>query len=165
VEGSTAIAVAAALFAITAIASEASFEHASRKGTQQIFRAVLGLRLLFGFCIPASLYGASRVWASGDIFTACIFVVMAAGMFGFWPSTIVLDKHSARQERWFGLKKISIPWSEVSYAGPDRDGSITIRARDGRSIEHMKYHVDPSGFDAALQMCFRHAVSSETGSQ
>jgi hypothetical protein len=150
------------MFAITAIASEAAFERASRKGTQRIFRAVFGLRLLFGFCIPTALYGASRMWASGNIFTVCIFVAMAAGMFFFWPGTIVLDEHSARQEKWFGLKKTEIPWSAVSYVGPDRDGSITIRARDGRSIEHTKYHVDPSAYDTALKTHFKDSVSAKS---
>jgi hypothetical protein len=150
------------MFAITAIASEAMFERASRKGTPRIFRAVLGLRLLFGFCIPTALYGASRVWAAGDIFTAGIFVAMAAGMFIFWPGTIILDENSARREKWFGLKKTKSPWSEVSYVGPDREGSITIRARDGRSIEHTKYHVDPTAYSNALKRYVKHSMPAET---
>ena len=128
-DGSTGLAVAAAIFAITVIASEAAFERAARKGAQHIFRAVVGLRLLFGIGIPLSLYAASKVWSSGDLFGACIGVAMAVAGIALWPGTIILDDHSARQEKYFGLKKISILWSEVSYAGPDREGSIPRNLR------------------------------------
>ncbi len=144
-----------AIFGIRFIALEATFERASRRAESSRYRPVFGLRLLFGLGLPIFLIGAVQVASHGSLredwrFVA-IFLVFALGMLVFWPSTIVVTRSGIAASRWLGIKSVKFAWSEVEYASRDPDGKTRIVARDGKSITHTQYHVDPNGFVAEVR--------------
>jgi len=148
----SAIRIFAVIFAIRFLSGEAIFEHASRRGNVLVFRPVLGLRLLFGGGITLILFLLSEQgMKSGELFWDVVALGMVSGLFIVWPCTILIGPSSIRETRWFGLKRTSIPWNEVSFAGGDVENSVTVRAKDDRLIRHTQYHVDRAGFIAALK--------------
>lgn len=151
----SSIAIAAAIFAVRFVGGEAAFEHASRRGDLLVFRPVLGLRLLFGsaiILIPLAMLEAAP--EPHDVLWSSLLVAMMIGAYAVMPGTILIDQTSIRETRWFGLRRTTILWSEVSSAGPDIDSAVMVRAKDGRGIQHSKYHADRAGFIQALRMYF-----------
>ena len=155
--------IAAAIFAARFVAGEAVFEHASRRGGATIFRPVLGLRFLFGIGIPFLLYATPRVIKEGNPILAPICLGGALAVFALWPGTILVDSTSIRETRWFGLRRVSIPWGEVQFAGDDVENSVTIRAKVDRVIQHSRYHVDRRGFIEALKQCCANCAYNDPG--
>ena len=66
-EGSSWLTLAAALFAVRFVASEALFEKSSSKNGKLIFRPVLGIRIIFNVGIPGSLFVAIRIAQTEDM--------------------------------------------------------------------------------------------------
>ncbi len=155
--------IAAAIFAARFVAGEAVFEHASRRGNTLVFRPVLGLRLLFGTGIPLCLYATPQVVKEGTPWLAAIGLGGAVGLFLLWRGTILVDASSIRETRWFGLRRISIPWGEVQFAGDDLENSVTVRTKDDRVIQHTRYHVDRRGFIEALKQYCANCAYNDPG--
>ena len=146
------IEIGIAIFAVRFIAGEAVFEHASRRGDVLVFRPVLGLRLLIGFAIvgiPFAILEAAP--GPHDALWEGLLLAIMIGMYAAIPGTILVDRNSIRETRWFGLRRIRIPWNKVSYAGNDADNCVTVRSKDDRIIQHTQYNVDRAGFIAALK--------------
>jgi len=67
-EGSMSwLTIAAALFVLRFVASEALFEKSSSKNGKLIFRPVLGIRIIFNVGIPGSLFVAIRIAQTEDM--------------------------------------------------------------------------------------------------
>jgi len=80
-----------------------------------------------------------------------IFLVIASGMIVFWPGTIVITSAGISKFRWFRPKAVAFAWSDVEYASREADANIRVVAKNGSSITHTKYHVDPRGFTAEVR--------------
>ena len=114
----SAIQFAAIIFAIRFIAGEAAFEHASRRGNVLVFRPVLGLRLMFGVGITLVLFLIAKEGISkNELIWKILLLGFAVWWFIAWPGTILVDQNSIRETRWFGLRRVEIPWTDVVFAG------------------------------------------------
>ncbi len=140
------------IFAIRFISGEAVFERASRRGDVLVFRPVLGLRFLFGIGITVILLTISEEGIhSSTLPWDAIAVAMIIVLFTIWPGTIIVDHTSVRETRWFALKRTRILWGDVVFAGVDVENSVTVRAKDGRTIQHTQYHVGRAAFIGAVK--------------
>ncbi len=151
----SSLEIAAAIFAVRFVGGEAAFEHASRRGDVLVFRPVLGLRLLMGFAIVVIFLAILE--AAPEPHEALydgLLLSMMIGTYAAIPGTILVDQTSIRETRLFGLRRTKILWSEVSSVGPDVDNGVMVRAKDGRGIQHSRYHADRAGFIQALTMYF-----------
>jgi hypothetical protein len=151
----SAIEIAAVIFAVRFVSGEAAFEHASRRGDLLVFRPVLGLRLLIGLAIVVVLLTILEAAPEPhEVLWGSLLIAMMIGIYAVMPGTILVDRTSIRETRWFGLRRTRILWSEVSSAAPDIDNAVMVRAKDGRGIKHSRYHVDRAGFIQTLRMYF-----------
>jgi len=143
-----------AIFAVRFVASEATFERSSKRAGVSKYRPVFGIRLTFGMGIPIFLIGAFQIATQGhlreDWSSLAIFLVLASGMIVFWPRTIAITSAGISELRWFGLKAVGFAWSDVEYAAREADANIRVIAKNGTSITHTRYHVDPLGFVAEV---------------
>jgi len=160
----SAIQFAAIIFAIRFIAGEAAFEHASRRGNVLVFRPVLGLRLMFGVGITLVLFLIAKEGISkNELIWKILLLGFAVWWFIAWPGTILVDQNSIRETRWFGLRRVEIPWTDVVFAGGDFENSSTVRSKDDRTIRHTQYHADQAGFIVALKQYYPECTYNRTG--
>lgn len=138
------------IFGVRFIAMEATFERSSRLKDAVRYRPVLGLRLCYGLGLPISLMGAFQIARQNNLKEdwrfLIIFLAMALGTLVSWQHTILITRTGVTESRWFGIKPVTITWPELEYATREPDRNTKIVAKDGRSITHSKYHVDPVGF-------------------
>ena len=154
-ETSSWLTVGATLFAVRFVASEAAMEKPSLREGKVVFPPVLGIRVLFGLGIPTFLYGASQV-AGGDLrrdwLAFSVLTGIALCAFILWPGTIAVDKSYIAESRWFGVRKILIPWNDVDYVySIPAEGSVEIVHQNGLKITHSRYHVAPDAFQDLLR--------------
>jgi hypothetical protein len=163
----SAIRIIAVIFVIRFLVVEASYGRSSRRGQAHIFRPVVGLRLLFGVTIPGLLFGASQLVGSGDRWDSLLGLVVgiggAATLFVMWPGTIIVDRDSIRETKWFGLRKVRIPWSDAAFAGGDIDNTVVVRSNKNCVIRHTQYHVDRVGFIDLLKQFCEHSTYNRPG--
>ena len=158
----SALQIAAVIFAVRFVAGEAAFERASRRGDVGIFRPVLGLRILFGVGITlVILTAAEEGIRPSNLLSYVLLFAMMIGVFLVIPGTILVDSTSIRETRWFGLRRVEIPWSDVAYAGDDADYSVTVRSKAGQAIQHTRYHVDRRAFITALKQYCENCVYND----
>lgn len=125
--------------------TEARLTYASAKGDRLIFRAGIGLRLLFGVgiigfsALTLSSIGHEEVWL---LTMGAAFVI--AGCFS-WPATIMICEHGVQRRLWW-RGSLTIPWSEVSGIEKNAGGDIQVFARSGQSITFSRFHIDPTRF-------------------
>jgi hypothetical protein len=145
------LSLLAVILLIRWIAFEAVIEKGRKNGDEVLFRAPVGLRLLFGFALPGFVYAAGAVIFSKDYkdqwWLSAIFVSFAVLIAIVWPVDIRVSKAAIRKQTWSGFNNIVIPWKDVDYTINDpTDDSIEIVSKAGLKIKHTKYHVDKSGF-------------------
>lgn len=133
------------------IGIEARAERAKRKGEVTLYRAPLGLRLLFGLALPAMVYGAGEValsdnfkhewWVSTLLFAMAIFCALQ------WPPNLGVSDAGIYEENWLGLRRKSFRWEEIASAMESpSDDSVSVVSNSGATIKHTKYQVDRAGF-------------------
>ena len=136
-EGSMSwLTIAVTLFVLRFVASEALFEKSFSKNGKLIFRPVLGMRVIFNVGIPGSLFVATRIAQTEDMQHSWYLVLFCLSVSGFAitfaPGTITVDKLSISEQKWFGLKKTSIKWSNVAYVfSSPAERLFTIASEDG----------------------------------
>jgi hypothetical protein len=124
---------------------EARQTQAAAKGGELIFRAGIGVRLLFGcgivgftFGILASL-GTEEGWL---LVSGACFVI---GWCFAWPVTLVIGKDGIRRSVWW-RKPVLIPWAEVTGIERNIGGEIQVFGKEGQCITFTRFHVDPIRF-------------------
>jgi hypothetical protein len=133
------------------IAIEAQAERARRNGELTLYRAPLGLRVLFGLTLPAMVYGAGAVALSQnfrqDWWVSALLLGIAIFCASQWPSDLGVSDAGIYEQKWFGLRKRSFRWEEIASAmvSPS-DDSVSVVSKSGVTIKHSRYHVDRAGF-------------------
>lgn len=149
--GTSWLTLFAAIFLGRWLAAEAVTEQALRRRNLLIFRAPIGLRLLFGFCVPGMVYAAGAVAYSENSrnqwWLSAMFLGFAAWIAYFWPADIGVSKSGIYEQEWLGLWKKTIQWDDVTYATADGpENSVIVVSKSGYRIRHTKYHVDRMDF-------------------
>ena len=147
----SALEIAAVIFAVRFIGGEGLLERASRRGNIGVFHPVLGLRLLLGTGISVIFLTILEAGRKSPLWQNLVLVAMIVGFFMVLPGTIFVDQTSIRESRWFGLRRVEIPWSEVVFAGDDVDNAVTVRSKDDRVIRHTQYHAGRWSFIKELK--------------
>jgi hypothetical protein len=123
----------------------------TQNGDVTVFPPVLFFRILFGFIVPILLYGSVVCLLEHQWLAFGAGLVLWVFMVWQWQGTLFLDKNSIREVRWLGLKRTTIPWSDVVFAGGDFDNGMTIRSKDDHVISYTLYHGDREDFIGALK--------------
>jgi hypothetical protein len=149
------ITILASLLLIRWLAVEALAERAIRRGAVLLFRAPLGLRLLFGFCIPGFVYGAASAAAQNfraNWWLSATFLFFAVFTLAVWPADIGISASGVFEHKYLGLQKRAICWEDAAYAATDPgEKSVTVGSKAGLEIRHTKYHVDRFRFVEELR--------------
>ena len=148
--------VIAAILLVRWLAFEAISERAAKNGDELLFRAPLGLRLLFGFALPGLVYAAGAVALSrgsrDEWWLSAIFIGFAILIAVVWPSDIRISNSAIDERKYLGLLKRSIRWEDVDYVVVDpADDSVEVVSKAGFTVKHTKYHVDRAEFLAKLK--------------
>ena len=142
--------------AVQWFAIEARAERARRAGETTLYRAPLGLRVLFGVALSGMVYGAGVFAFSGnfnrDWWVSASLVVTAFLCLSQWPADLGVSKTGIYEKQWFGLRKREFSWQEIASAAFNpSDESVSIVSKSGVTIKHAKYHVDRAGFIAQVK--------------
>jgi hypothetical protein len=131
---------------------EAFFERASVRKRKVSFPPPYGLRAVFFLGIPLELFGAYQVCLQAHWILGAFVFLLAPLQFLFYPGTITLNDKEIVLRRYFGLKITRIDWDEVeSVVSSKAFRTISVFAKDGRSIVHTQFHVDPLRFQVELK--------------
>lgn len=152
----TVVGIVCALIAVHFVMREAIFERARIRKGQICFPPVFGLRATFWLGTPMFLFAAYKVsneaGSSFDWVYPLIFVGLALLAFFSNPGTITLNAEEISIKRFLGLRVKRLDWQSVSSAvHSTAQKEIVLYAKDGTSITHTRFHVDPSRFEAELQ--------------
>jgi hypothetical protein len=150
------IAILCALLAVYVLAWEASAERAKRKGAVTLYRATIGLRVLFGAGTIAMVYGAVVVARSDNFRRDWWVSVLLFGLAVFcasqWPADLGVSESGIVEKRWFGIRKRVFQWQDVASAALDpAEDSVCVVTKSGITIKHTKYHADRAGFIAQVK--------------
>lgn len=124
---------------------EARLTHSSAKGNLLIFRAGIGIRVLFGIGIigfstlTLSSIGHEEVWllAIGAALVIC-------GCFA-WPATVMISEQGVQRSLWW-RGALTIPWNDISGIERNAGGDTQVFGKSGQSITFTRFHVDPARF-------------------
>ena len=109
----------------------------------------LGLEVVFSAAIPLLLYGSIENWLRphSEKWVSMLLATMALFCLYFAPPTILCSPERLVSIRWYGIKKVSMKWSDVSsvYLNPE-DNSVIIRDERGQTIIHTAYNIGRSQF-------------------
>ena len=126
----------------------------TKNGDVTVFPPALFFRILFGFMVPFLLYGSVSLLLQHQWLVSTTGLLLWVVMVWQWPGTVYLDQNSIREVRWLGLKRTTILWSDVVFAGGDFDNAMTVGSRDNHVISYTQYHGDREDFiDALKQYC------------
>jgi len=124
---------------------EARLTRVALKANMLVFRAGIGLRLLFGIGIFGFSLGVvinighEDVWllagGAGLVIAACFA----------WPVTIIINDREVRRTVWW-RKSVAIPWDEVTAVEKSHGGELQVFGKMGQCITFTRFHVDPSRF-------------------
>jgi hypothetical protein len=145
------LTILSALLAVHLFALEALAERAKRTGQTTLYRAPLGLRILFGAAIIAMVYGAGSVASSDDFKRGWWVSVTLLGLAIFcaaqWPAELRVSKSGLYEKKWLGLRKRAFQWKEIASAALDpSENSVRVVTVSGTTVKHTTYHVDRNGF-------------------
>jgi hypothetical protein len=124
---------------------EAKLTRAGVKGNRLIFRAGIGLRLLFGIGIigftvlTLSSIGHEEVWL-----LAMGAALVVVGCFA-WPATFMIGDHGVQRTLWW-RRPLMIPWNEVTGIERNAGGDTEVFGKSGQSITFTRFHADPARF-------------------
>jgi hypothetical protein len=108
---------------LSLVAWEASAERAKRKAAVTLYRAIIGLRVLFGGGTIAMLYGAGAVARSDNFRRDWWVSVLLFGLAMFcasqWPADLEISESRIFEKRWFGIRKRVFQWQDVASATSD----------------------------------------------
>lgn len=149
--GPTWIVIVVALVAVHFAMREAIFERASVRKARISFPPVYSLRAMFWVGIPAFSFATFKV--AGEIQSPMDWVYPTFGVglilltFFSVPGTITLNDEGISVKNPLGLRVKRLFWQEVtSVASSSARKTITVYGRDGNSITHTQFHVDPQRF-------------------
>jgi hypothetical protein len=145
------LTIVCALLAVHLFALEALAERARRVGEVTLYRAPIGMRVLFGAAIVAMVYGAGAVVLSEnsrrDWWVSILLLVLAMFCASQWPADLGVSKSGIFQREWLGLRTKTFHWEDVASAAPNQaEDSVWVVTKSGVTIKHTKYHVDRAGF-------------------
>lgn len=145
------LTILAAILLVRWLGFEAVTERATRRGDALVFRAPLGLRLLFGVSLPGMVYAAGAVALSengrADWWLSAMFLFFASLIAFVWPPDISVSNEGISERKWLGLRKRIIHWNEVEYATANpSDDSLEVVSKSGFTIKHTKYHAGRADF-------------------
>jgi hypothetical protein len=125
--------------------TEGRLSRAAFKNGSFVFRAGIGLRLLFmlgicGFTVGIVLsIGREEFWLLAMGAALVISVCFA------WPATITVDDAAITRSLWWRRLE-AIPWKQVSAIECNAGGDLQVFGNHGQSITFTRYHVDPTRF-------------------
>lgn len=155
--------VVVTIIAVHFVLREATFEKAAiRKGGVR-FPAGRGMRAIFWVGAPLELFGAyellRQIHSSTDWFFPIILIALALGTVYFDPGTLVTDESGVSLHKYFGLHTEKLEWDNVeSVVVAKALKTISVFGRDGRSIIHTQFHVDPLRFQAEVKKHLRSPI-------
>ena len=108
------VTIVVSLTAIRWFAVEARAERSSRDGETVLYRAPLGLRVLFGVALPGMVYGAGVEALNRDWWVPVSLGVLAILCLSQWPSELGVSNAGIYEQRWFGLRNRTFRWHEIA---------------------------------------------------
>src|SRR5689334_20822337 len=146
---SSVVGVASAFIAINWFLLESIWAKAKTRGGCKVYPPPMGLRVLFVATIPTMLYGtvASYLQNPRELWVSAILLGTAIFSAYFYPSTIPVCSKGVVSIKWFGLKRVSMPWDQVEaiYAVPE-ERSIVVQDKEQKQITHTMFNIDRGGF-------------------
>jgi hypothetical protein len=129
--------------------AEARLSHATAKAGVLVFRAGLGLRVVYligivGFSVGTLLNaGTEEVWVSA------LGAAFAISMCFAWPVTIAMDDNGIRRTIWW-RRSMAIPWAQVSGIERGAAGDMQVFGNHGQSMTFSRFHIDPIRFQGEV---------------
>lgn len=152
----TTFIILVATAAVHFIFREAVFERATVRSNQLLFPPVFILRAVFWLGIPVFSYGAYKVASDihnkFDLIFPIIYILLDFLVFFSYPGTINLTGKGIEYHRYFGFVKRRMGWEEITtVAVSPIDKSISVYSREGNSIVHTQFNVDPIRFETEVR--------------
>lgn len=114
----------------------------------------IGLRLLLTIVSPVLLYGAvaNLFRPHGEKWVSILLAGIAFFCLYFTPATLLCSSDRLISIRFYGVKKISMKWADVTSVYLDRESnSITVRDKLNRTVIHTAYNVGREEFITQLR--------------
>jgi hypothetical protein len=142
--GLSAIIVLATIGAINWFSLQARWARPRNRDGYTEYPVPAALRLLLSIAISCLIYGsiANFLNRGSERWVSLLLIGLALFCLYFTPPTIVCSREQLVSIKWYGIKKITMNWSEVIsvYLNP-QDNSITVRDKLGHTIVHTNYNV------------------------
>ena len=146
---SSAALIVLAIGGIHRFAFEARWAKPRTKNGYTEYPMPRSLKLLFSVVIPLLIYGsiANLLNRDGEKWVSILLIAIVFFCLYFTPATIICSSDRLISIKWYGIKKVSLNWSDVIsvYLNPE-DNSITIRDKFDRTIVHTTYNVGRADF-------------------
>lgn len=148
----TWLTIVVSLIAVRWLAVEARAERARRDGETTLYRAPLGVRVLFGVGFLGMVYGAGVEALNRDWWVSVLLAILGIFCLSQWPSELGVSKTGIFEHKWFGLRNRAFRWDEIASAMTNSsEDSVWVISDSSATIKHSKYHVDRSGFIAQMK--------------
>lgn len=124
---------------------EARLTHVRAKGSVLVFRAGLGIRLLFGAgIIGFSALTIGSVGREETWLLVMMAIIVVATCFAY-PTTITIGEIGIQRHVWWRSTQ-TIPWNQVTGIEKNAGDDIQVFGDHGQCITFTRFHIDPVGF-------------------
>ena len=145
----SAILTVLSIGAVNWFAFEARWAKPKARDGYTEYSIPFGLKLVFLIVVPLLIYGAldNALCQHGETWVSVMLLGIALFCAYFTPATILCSSNRLISLKWYGIKKITMNWSDVIsvYRDP-QDNSVVVRDKSNRTIVHSAYNVGRAEF-------------------